>query len=132
MTFYVLVRILRLPDQRYSIYRQQSRKKPISTMNEKDAHTLKLWQNRKTKKDYKKFLCQCDPNAITFLCECALNIVNGNVPVNIRKLYPFESQLKILCRNKTSNNKRRKTLCSVKGIKLLQQISRPISLYFKR
>ena len=132
MKFYVLVRKLGLPGQQYSIYRQQSRKKLISTMNEKDAHTLKLWPDKKkTKKDYKKFLGQCDPNAITFLCESALNIKNGNVPVNIKKIYPFEIQLKVLCKNKTSNNKRQKTLCSAKGIKLLQQISRPISLYFK-
>ena len=54
------------------------------------------YSNKLSEMTKETFLCQCDSNAITFWCECAFNKVNGNVPVNIRKLYPFESHLKIL------------------------------------
>ena len=45
-----------------------------------------------------------------FLCECLLNIVNGNVPVNKTKLEGYEKSLKTLLTNQTSLKLKRKLL----------------------
>ena len=57
--------------------------------------------------------------------------MNGNVPCAVETLLPFERQLRILCDKKASDKKRRRTLNSLKGTKLLREISRPIDNYFK-
>ena len=47
---------------------------------------------------------------IKFLCECLLNIVNGNVPVNKTKLEGYEKSIKTLLSNQTSLKLKRKLL----------------------
>ena len=47
---------------------------------------------------------------IKFLCECLLNIVNGNVPVNKTKLECFKISFKTLLSNQTSLKQKRKLL----------------------
>ena len=47
---------------------------------------------------------------IKFLCECLLNIVNGNVPVNETKLEGYEKSFKRLLSNQTSLKQNRKLL----------------------
>ena len=98
-------------------------------MTGKKLHILKHWQQRKKKKDLLHVLRDCDRHEIEFLCECALNIVNGNIPFNVDKLTPFEKQMKILCEPQTTDRKRRKVLSSTKGLKLLELISRPCYCY---
>ena len=98
-------------------------------MNEKNSHTLKLWQRRKTRKSYKKLLCKCDLTDLKYLSECTLNIINGNVPCDVH-LLPVKSELKISCDSNTSTGKRRKTFCTTKRINLLRQISQPINSYW--
>ena len=63
------------------------------------------------------------------ICECALNIINGNVPMNVNKLMPFEQQLKILCQPKTTDRRWRQGLSSIKGYKLFKLIRRPCICY---
>ena len=99
----------------------------LDNERERRAYTEALARGKNKETLQKIFFASLTLTQSHFFCVCTLNKVNGNVPVNIKKLYPFESQLKILCKTKTSNNKCRKTLCSAKGIKLLQQMSRPIS-----
>ena len=43
-----------------------------------------------------------------FLCERALNIINGNVPFKTDDLLTFEKQLRVLCTSTTSDEPRRK------------------------
>ena len=56
-------------------------------------------------------------------CECALNIINGNIAMNVNKLMPFEQQLKILCQLQTSDRRLRQVSSSIKGYKLFKLIS---------
>ena len=63
------------------------------------------------------------------ICEYALNIINGNVPMNVNKLMPFEQQLKILCQPKTTDRRWRQGLSSIKGYKLFKLIRRPCICY---
>ena len=49
-------------------------------------------------------------NFIKFLCECLLNIVNGNVPVNKTKLECYEKSFKTLLSNQTSLKQKQKFL----------------------
>ena len=98
-------------------------------MKEKRLRLLRSWQDQKNRKQMLKTLDSCDEQGIKFLCECALNIINGNIPFQVEKLIPFEKQLKHLCDETLSCAERRKLLTSVKGIKLLQLISRPCYCY---
>ena len=47
---------------------------------------------------------------INFLCECLLNIVNGNVPVNKTKLEGYEESFKTLLSIQTSLKHKMKLL----------------------
>ena len=56
-------------------------------------------------------LIETAPNKfIKFFCECLLNIVNGNVPVNKTKLEGYEKSFKTLLSNQTSLKLKRKLL----------------------
>ena len=66
-------------------------------------------------------LIETAPNKfIKFLCECLLNIVNGNVPVNKTKLVGYEKSFKTLLSNQTSFKLKRKLL--VKETELMKII----------
>ena len=105
-----------------------ARETNLSNEREKRAYTQAL-AVQKDKERIQKVLCQCDSEEIKFLRECALNIITGNIPFDVYRLFPFEKQRRIVCDITTLHSKRRKTLCSVKGIKLLQEISRSITSY---
>ena len=95
---------------------------------EKIEYTEALQENKK-RKGISRVIHDCDREQIKFLCECALIIINGNIPMNVNKLMPFEQQLKILCQPKTSDRKRRQNLSSIKSNKLFKLISRPCNCY---
>ena len=98
-------------------------------MNEKNLYILKHWQKNKKSKHLRKTLHSCSDKTIKFLCECAVNIINGNIQFPVENLLPFEKELNILCNHSTSRQKRRQVLSTAKGIKLLQEIGNPVLLY---
>ena len=59
---------------------------------------------------------------ISVVCECLLNVVNGNVPVSIPNLNKFETAYKILINPKTSPEKKRAIILSKQGFYLIRQI----------
>ena len=101
-------------------------------MKEKKLHILKHWQENKRRKGISLVLHQCDKEQIQFLDECALNVVNGNIPVSLKQLKRFETQLKSLCQPGTSDRRRRQILSSVKGYKLFKLIGRPCICYLSK
>ena len=59
---------------------------------------------------------------ITLICECLLNVVNGNVPVKIANIESFETAYKYLITPKTSVVKKRANKLSKEGFHLKRQI----------
>ena len=86
----------------------------LTNEREKRAYTEALAKQKE--KVFRKILCNCSADEVKFLCECALKIINGNIPFNVDRLVTYEKQLKILCNAKTSDRKRRRILTSNKGI----------------
>ena len=97
-------------------------------MSEKNLHTLSLLE-KLTSVQQQKLLRHCDKEFLKFCCECAINVVNGTVGINVGELKQYETQLRSLCKRSTSNKKRRKILMSPKGLKLLNLIIRPCFCY---
>ena len=91
-------------------------------------HTLKHLENL-TKVQKRRLFKTCKDQDIKCFCECALNIVNGTVGINLERLRRFERELKTLCKVSTSNERRRQIWCSVNGLKLIQLISWPCFIY---
>lgn len=77
------------------------------------------------------FLKCCSDRFVDFLCECAINIVNGNIEVKKNTLRKFEPQIRVICRKSTSNSLRRKVLHRPVGLKLLKEIEEPAANYLK-
>ena len=105
---------------------------PSSTAKERlltNEHLPKHWQENKKRKGISRVIHGWNREQIKFLCECALNIINGNIPMNVKKLKPFEQQLKNLCQLQTSDRERRQILSSIKSYKLLKMISCPCNCY---
>ena len=98
------------------------------TMSEKKLHTFSLLE-KLTSIQQQKLLRHCDKEFLRFCCECAINVVNGTVGINVDELKQYEIQLRLLCKRSTSNKERRKILMSPKGLKLLNFIIRPCFCY---
>ena len=59
---------------------------------------------------------------ISVVCECLLNVVNGNVPVSIPNLNKLERAYKILVNPKTIPEKKRAFILSKQGFYLIRHI----------
>ncbi|KMQ81718.1 iron-uptake system-binding protein [Lasius niger] len=71
---------------------------------------LKLLQKSKSKKDLLK---KCPNSVIKAVCECALNVLKGTVPISShqkRKLSPYKQTLRQLAKKKVPLFKKRKLL----------------------
>ena len=55
----------------------------------------------------RKFLKEAPNSFINFLCECLLNVINGNVPVNKQLVTKQEDSFKQLLSTETSVKKKR-------------------------
>ena len=55
----------------------------------------------------RKFLKEAPNSFINFLCECLLNVINGNVPVNKQLVTKQEDSFKQLLSKETSLKKKR-------------------------
>ena len=60
---------------------------------------------------------------IKFLCECLLNVVNGNVPVNKIKLECYQKALKTLLSNQTSLKQKRILLAKETELVIIVEFS---------
>ena len=93
-------------------------------MSEKNLHTLSFSEIL-TSIQQQQLLRHCEKKFLGFCCQCAINVVNGTVGINVDELKQYEIQLRLLCKRSTTNKKRRKTLMSPKGLELLNFINRP-------
>ena len=59
---------------------------------------------------------------ISVVCECLLNVVNGNVPVSFPNLNNFEETFKILINPKPSLEKKSVVILSKQGFYLIRHI----------
>ena len=66
-----------------------------------------------------------NPQVISVICECLLNVVNGNVSVNIPNIENFEVAYKLLISRKTKLERKRAIILTKQGFNLIRLI-----LYF--
>ena len=64
-------------------------------------------------------------NVISVICECLLNVVNGNVRVNVPNIHNFEEILKLLMKLQTKRDRKQAIILSKQGFNLVRHI-----LYF--
>ncbi len=81
------------------------------------------------RQDLKKFIKTCDSRFIFFLCECLFNILEGVVPISVKKLKRFEIELKVLTNKTTTSSVRRRILSTESGLSLLNVILEPCFHY---
>ena len=62
---------------------------------------------------------------ISVICECLLNVVNGNVRVNIPNIHNFEEIYKLLINPQTNLDRKQAIILSKQGFNLVRNI-----LYF--
>lgn len=72
-----------------------------------------------------KFLLETDKSFIIFLCECAINVLNGKVAIDKAKLLKFEKELRMLVSRQTTGQEKRNTLSSARGLDLIKLLSTP-------
>ena len=60
--------------------------------------------------NFRKFLKQAANSFMNFLCECLLNVINGNVPVHKQLLKKQEKSFQQLLSKKTGLEKKRNVL----------------------
>ena len=77
----------------------------------------------------RKFLKQAPNSFINFLCECLLNVINGNVPVNKQLLKNQEKLFQQLLSKKTSLEKKRNVLA--KKSELIRALGLSCYIYLK-
>ena len=66
-----------------------------------------------------------NPQVISVICKCLLNVVNGNVSVNIPNIENFEKAYKLLISRKTKLEPKRAIILTKQGFNLIRLI-----LYF--
>ena len=79
--------------------------------------------------NFRKFLKQAPNNFINFLCECLLNMINCNVPVNKKLLKNQEKTFQQILSKKTSLEKKRNVL--TKKPELIRALGLSCYIYLK-
>lgn len=97
-------------------------------MSEKDVLTLKRFTKLNNKKK-KEFITNCSNDFIQFLCECVINVLDGNVPINISIILDYEIEMRHLRQKSLSNSVRRKILSTPGGLNLIKSIQEPVLNY---
>ena len=94
-------------------------------INEQNYYTLKLFRIL-TKKFQLAFLLHCSKEFIRFLCECIVNLIEGNLTgVRKNQFSCFQKQLRKLTSKSTTLSSRRVISGSKAGITILSYIYRP-------
>ena len=105
----VIVQILYNQVQQFFIYRPPKRLSLLWQMREKELCMLKQML-KLPESNFSNFLKQAPNSFLNFLCECLLNVINGNVPVNKQLLKNQEKSFLQLLSKKTSLEKKRNVL----------------------
>ena len=79
--------------------------------------------------NFRKFLKQAPNSFKNFLCECLLNVINGNVPVNKQLLKNQEKSFQQLLSKQTSLEKKRNVLA--KKPELIRALGLSCYIYLK-
>lgn len=66
-------------------------------------------------KQRKLLLDGADESQITCLCEICLNILKGNIPINVKKLKKYKKAIRILAKKSTSLKNKKKILKTQNG-----------------
>lgn len=93
-------------------------------MKEKELFTLNHLQ-KLSSKNKKSFIRTSIKFPVSFISECAINVLNGNVPVNVKKLMKFEDILQILISKTKTEKQKRASLSTTQGIKLIELLYIP-------
>ena len=82
------------------------------------------------------FILNCSAEIIKFFCNCLFNIVHGHIEmeenVSRKKLKQFEKLIEILCSKKVGIGRKRQSLSTSAGWKLLILIQPSISSHLKK
>ena len=98
--------------------------------NERERHMYAEADARNAGKHAKKFIKKSSNNFIKFLCECFLNVINGNVPTEKSLLENYETSFRHFLSKETSLSKKHQLL--VKNLHLLRSRSLSCYLYLKK
>ena len=90
-------------------------------MSSKKLRILKAFKVSKRAK-LSQQVKKADKETIQLLTECVINVLNGIIPIEKRRIVQFEREMKLLRRKSLSYSVRCKTLSSAKGLKLLSII----------
>ena len=100
-------------------------------MNEKKIYILRAL-SKSSEKQVRNTIAGADKKLLELLCECVLNILNGNIKIDKKAVEPFEREMRLLRLKSTSESVRRKTLSSKRGLQLVKTIAKPSYLYLKK
>ena len=128
-THYVIVQILYHRGQQFSICHLPKLQLPTSEVRVKETCMLRRMLEMPESK-LKKFIKKSSNKFIKFLCECFLNVINGNVPPDKSLLENYETSIRHFLSKETSLRKKRQLL--VKNLHLLRSISLSCYLYLKK
>ena len=84
----------------------------MSALLKKHAHLLKVLAHAKPQM-CKAIVQAADKNLIICLCECAQNLLKGNVPLSkaqLKKLKQYRKEVRTLAQKRTSQSKRKEIL----------------------
>ena len=111
-------------------YLQSSKAVTNHLTNERERDMYAEANARDAEKHAKNFIKKSSNKFIKFLCECFLNVINGNVPTDKSLLENYyETLFRHFLSKKTSLRKKRQLL--VKNLLLLRSISLSCYLYLK-
>ena len=82
------------------------------------------------------YVLHCPSENIKFFCNCLFNIVHGHIDmdanVSRKKLKKFEKLIEILCNKNVGILRKRQSLSTSAGLKLLSLIQPSISIHLRR
>ena len=104
-------------------------------MSQRDYYMLEIFIQMKPVVK-RLYLLNCSAEIMKFFCDCLFNIVHGHIEmdanVSRKKLKPFEKLIEILCSKKVSIRRKRQSLSTSAGLKLLNEIQPSIASHLKK
>ena len=96
---------------------------------------LELFRNMKPVVK-QSFLLHCTNENINFFCNCIFNVVHGQIKMTVKvspqKLEKYASVIAVLCEKNNKIRRKRQSLASKSGIKLLQLIEPSVLNHLKK
>ena len=104
-------------------------------MSQLDYYMLELF-NKMNSVVKQSFLFHCTNENIRFFCHCIFNVVHGQIKMTVsdspQKLKKYASIIAVLCGKNKRFGRRRQSLASKSGIKLLQLIEPSVLNHLKK